>query len=118
MKKRLVVILLLIEFLPLGLLGWLGTRVVHDEQESLRRQFEDLLEGRLRDVDGAVTELIAGLERELVELIDTTPAEPESIRPVVRRQTFVRQMFVLDASGKLIHPMPGGRGLSCRHLRR
>lgn len=107
MKKRLVVVLLLIVLLPLGLLGWLGTRVVRDEQESLQRRFEDLLEDRLRDVDGAVTELIAGLERDLLELMDTTSAEPESIRSVVRRQAFVRQMFVLDASGKLIHPMPG-----------
>ncbi|MFC1671685.1 sensor histidine kinase [Planctomycetota bacterium] len=106
MKPKLVIALLLIVILPIGLLGWLGTRVVRDEQERIHERFEDLLQGRLRDADATVGEVVDTLERRLLELLADVPVDAQSMRALSRRDGAVRQAFVLDQDGKIFYPNP------------
>ena len=47
MRRSLTITLLLLVLLPLGLLGWLGRRLVVAEQEEVRQAFRDLLAGHV-----------------------------------------------------------------------
>ncbi len=108
MKGKLVAIFLLIVLMPLALLGWLGARVVHDEQEMVRHRFDELLRGKLQDIDAQVRSLMLDRERELLQLTEEIPLSTENLRGLVRSHSLVHQVLLLDPEGELLHPPLGG----------
>jgi signal transduction histidine kinase len=103
-KPKLIVVFLVLVLAPLGALGWLGLRTATSEREVVRHRFDELLAGKLADVDGTIAKLIEKRERELTEITDLEAFDAASIRSLVRDQRLVRQVFVIDAEGKLVHP--------------
>lgn len=93
--------------LPLGLLGWLGARIIRSESAMLTHRFDALLKGRLREISQEVTELIEERERSLLAATDGAAATPEAMRRLVRSNPEIRQAFLLDAAGRLAFPVPG-----------
>jgi len=103
-KPKLLVVFLVLVLAPLGALGWLGLRMAGSEREVVRHRFDELLAGKLADVDGAIARLIEKRERELGRVTDLESLDAERIRALVRGERLVQQIFVIDADGKLVHP--------------
>lgn len=104
MKPKLIAVFLVLVLAPLGALGWLGVRMAGSEREVVRHRFEELLASKLADVDGTIAKLLEKRERELGRITELESFEPGAIRERVREERLVRQVFVIDADGKLAHP--------------
>jgi len=103
-KPKLIAAFLVLVLAPLGALGWLGLRTATSEREVVRHRFDELLASKLADVDATIAKLIEKRERELGRLTELNSLEAVSIRALVRGERMVRQVFVIDAEGKLAHP--------------
>lgn len=106
MAKKQIVLFLLIVCLPLAMLAWLGARIVRDEQRMVRQRFDDLVAGKLRDVDRTVASFFDDRGRELLSLTELPGFDPDTLREVARGEPLVGQLLVLGADGTLIHPHP------------
>ena len=109
MKPRLVVVFLLIVLLPLGLLSWLGFRVARFEREEVRRKFQALLLRQLTDFDQDIALFMEKRQRDLLNLTDVPAADANTLRDITRNHPFVRQAFLLDARGGILHPAPSSQ---------
>jgi len=107
-KPRLIIILLVIVIAPLGFLAWLGLRTARNEQAVVQVRFRDLLQGKLGDLSRSIDRLMASREREIERITRLSGLDPDTIRDTVKRERLIRQIFVLDARGSLIHPPPVG----------
>ena len=108
MKPRLIAIFVVIVCAPLVVLAVLGVKVVHSERHMIRARFQELLETRLRDIDGQIGQLMATRERELISEEMLAPYPAEDFRDRMRRSGVVRQYFALNPQGELTYPAPGG----------
>ena len=104
MKPKLIVVFLVLVLAPLGALGWLGLRTATSERENVRHRFDELLAGKLADVDATIAKLIEKRERELGRITELKSFDTAAIRSLIRGERTVRQVFVINAEGKLIHP--------------
>ncbi len=104
MKPKLIIIFLLIVLLPLALLVWLGLRVANYEQKETQRQFEQLLQNRLSDIDQNIINFLEQRQRELQQLTKTSNYDIASLRNIVRDNPIITQMFYLDQEGNLQYP--------------
>ncbi|MFC1586799.1 sensor histidine kinase [Planctomycetota bacterium] len=106
MKPRLFIIFLLIVLMPLALLAWMGRRMVRDEREIVRHQFENLLESQLRDIDTLIMKFLQERERHLQDITDRiySDMEKSSIRALIRKESIISQAFVMDPKGRLVYP--------------
>lgn len=108
MNRKPVILLLLMISLPLGLMAWLGARIARDEEAVLRQRFQNLLTGQLSDIDQIVVRHFEGLARDLRRAEDAVSFEADDIRASIRDEPLARQIIVLDADGRLVHPNPSG----------
>src|SRR5579862_665457 len=121
MKPRLAAVLMLLALLPLGAFCWLGARASRNEEEVVRHAFQEVLRGKLKDIDDDISGLIKERERALTTLIDAPifsalPPPPgklgasanEAIREMIRRNALISAIFVLQSDGRLIHPALDG----------
>lgn len=106
MKPHLIVILAVIVLLPMVILGWLGRRVILNEQNAAHARYREVLEGRLHDTSGQISALLDERERILPVKELALGASPDAIRELVRRTPLVRQYLVLDPQGGLAYPNP------------
>jgi len=106
MKPHLIIILAVIVLLPLVILGWLGRRVILNEQNAVQARYREVIEGRLRDTTKEISSLLNERERILPVKEVTLGASPETIRELVRKTPLVRQYFILDPQGGLAYPNP------------
>ena len=95
--------------LPLGVLSWLGVRLVRDQEELLARQADDLLDERLRMSSLRVAERMEENRRSLLGIAESLPADAAGIRSRLTRggPPFV-QALVVDLRGRLLFPPPEG----------
>lgn len=106
MKPRLIAIYLLIVLLPLGLLAWLGSELAREDQQRVAMKFRDLLASQLADRNQTFVNGIATREREFQELCERAAMmSPDELRRLVRKERFIRQMFVLKADGAFVFPL-------------
>ncbi|MEZ4382216.1 MAG: HAMP domain-containing sensor histidine kinase [Nannocystaceae bacterium] len=104
MRRHLLIALIAMVVGPLALLAALAGKMLHDEEDLVRHRFRELLEQRLDDSRSAVTEVVGELEVELVQALEATAADREALRAFERGQPLVRQVFVVDADGRRLHP--------------
>lgn len=106
MKPRLTLVFAILILGPLSVIGWLGVRIVHDEQEAVESKIIELLATRLDDVAQTISRVCERKERALRQLLEKVPlpAEAATIRKLVNSQSGIRQIFILDANGDLTHP--------------
>ncbi|MCP4678283.1 MAG: HAMP domain-containing histidine kinase [Deltaproteobacteria bacterium] len=104
MKPKLTILLVFIVVAPLVLLAWLGVKVGRDEQEMVRVRVDELLSSRLRDLAGSIWNIMASQERELIRITSLKSYDADALRDIVRSERIVRQLFVVDDQGKLVHP--------------
>ena len=106
MARRQLVLLSLIVCLPLALLAWLGWRVARNEQIRIRRQFYEVFEQQLKDIDSTLVDYFQEREREFLTLADSQSFDAGQLRESIRQEPRVQQIFVLHPDGSLLHPRP------------
>jgi len=106
LKPRLLVIFSLIVIVPLAVLGWLGAKLVRDEQAVVEHRFSLLMESQLRGVDGEIAHVLEGWQRELQSDLESIPVTPAELRERARQSPTVSQYFILDSDERLVYPNP------------
>ncbi len=108
MRRHLLIALIAMVIGPLTLLAVLAGKMLHDEQDLVKHRFRELLEQRLDDSRSSITELIGELEVELVQALESTQVDRESLRSFERGQPLVRQVFIVNSDGRRLHPLADG----------
>jgi hypothetical protein len=110
MSPRLITIYVLIVLVPLGLLGWLGTKLAREEAERVNKYLEGVMQQRLVDMDRLVQKVVDDIEREMLTLSDKYSDIPDSepLRDIARRNRFIRQVFIRNESREFVHPPIAG----------
>jgi hypothetical protein len=94
----------LLVLVPLAVAGYLAARVSTEGAELRRHELQGLLDGRLADVKSRASQAFAALERQLADQLAEAPAGAEELRALERRIPLARQVFRLDARGRLTFP--------------
>lgn len=106
MNPRLLVIFVLIVVVPLAVLGWLGAKLVRDEQAVLAHRFARLMESQLQGIDGEIAGVLGRWQRELRADLETAPTTATELRERLRRSPIITNYFLLDNEQRLIYPSP------------
>jgi len=100
--------LLLLVSVPLGLLAWLGSRLVEGERAAIEQSFLRLQQDKLADVNATIHKVLARREQQLVKLGGNLALTAGALRETTRNEPWIRQLFVIDRDGRLLHPSPAG----------
>ncbi len=104
MKPKLAIIFSVLILAPLAAMAWMGMKIARDERAMVSHRFDELLAQRLADVNSIVSKVVESRARNLQKITDFQKIDHSTIRDVVRAERTVRQIFVLDVDGKMIHP--------------
>ena len=107
MKPKLIIVLVLIVITPLAIVGWLGARIVRDEQVVLEHQLRELMLGQLRSVDTVLGRSLERYEQAVLGEMRPFSLDPEELRRRGRQSPYVAQYYVLDDQGQLLFPPVG-----------
>jgi signal transduction histidine kinase len=104
LQKKIVLSLVLLVLLPVGLLGWLGTRMAKNEQQMVELQVQTLRDAQLKSVDDALQSVFQTDQTNLLEHATVLKHDVDSLRAYARNSPQVRQVMVLGADGKRVFP--------------
>ena len=107
MKPKLTIVLVLIVITPLAIVGWLGARIVQDEQVVLEHQLRELMLGQLRAVDTVLERALERYEQAVLDEMRPFSLDSEELRRRSRRSPYVAQYYVLDDEGRQLFPPVG-----------
>ena len=111
MKTKALTVLLLIVMIPLILLGWMGIRVLQNEQSLHDHQIQTLITSQLQAVDQSIGDYFKTLEAELPKEAATLSKNPAAVRAFLREKPDVRQMLIFDSAYRRVFP-PGDSPLT------
>jgi signal transduction histidine kinase len=97
--------------IPLILLGWMGIRVLRDEQSLHDHQIQTLITSQLQAVDQSIAQHFKTLETELPKEAATLAKNPKAVRAFLRGKPGVRQMLIFDSGYHRVFP-PGDSPLT------
>ncbi len=104
MKTKTLAVLLLIVMIPLFLLGWMGIRVLRDEQSLHDHQIQSLITSQLQAVDQSIGHYFKTLETEFPKEAAGLSKNPAAVRTFLRGKPGVRQMLIFDSSYQRVFP--------------
>lgn len=104
MKTKALAVLLLIVMIPLILLGWMGLRVLRDEQRLYDHQIQALITSQLQAVDQTIGQYFKTLETELPKEAAALSKNPAAVRTFLRGKPDVRQMLIFDSGYQRVFP--------------
>ncbi|MGK0289146.1 MAG: signal transduction histidine kinase [bacterium] len=104
MKRKLLITLCFLAVIPLGLLAWIGIQVNQNEQMQIQAKFQEVFLEQLNAIKGQVNRFVEQKETQLLKTTQFSNFSPETIRAFTRKNRFIKQVFVLDRSGKRLHP--------------
>lgn len=104
--------------LPLVAVGFVGWRLVGDQEELARHEVERGFAERLKSLDQAVQTIVRGYERDLARYAAELPRtnEAQMLREALARQPRTSQALVLDRRGRLVFPPLMGGLVSQREV--
>ncbi len=111
MKTKALAVLLLIVLIPLVLLGWLGIRVLRDQQSLHDHQIQTLITSQLQAVDQSIGQYFKTLETEFPKEAEGLSRDPAAVRAFLRGKPDVRQMLIFDSGYQRVFP-PGDSPLT------
>ena len=111
MKTKALAVLLLIVMIPLVLLGWMGIRILRDEQRLHDHQIQTLITSQLKAVDQSIGQLFKTLETEFPEGAAGLSKDPAAVRTFLRGKPDIRQMLIFDSGYQRVFP-PGDSPLT------
>ena len=101
----------MIVMVPLLLLGWMGIRILRDEQRLHDHQIQTLITSQLQAVDQTIGQYFRTLETEFPKEAAALPKNPAAVRTYLREKPDVRQMLIFDSSYQRVFP-PGNSPLT------
>lgn len=103
---------------PLVAVGFVGWRLVGDQQELARHEVERGFAERLKSLDQAVQTIVRGYERDLARYASELPrtTDPQILREALARQPRTSLALILDYKGRLLFPPLFGGIVSQREL--
>ncbi|MEM7010463.1 MAG: HAMP domain-containing sensor histidine kinase [Verrucomicrobiota bacterium] len=105
MKPLPLFALLVIVFVPAGLIAWLGWRVGAEEQHRVQRELSQLMTESLGNTRTSVDRVIQDRETEIFNLLAKFGYASEADwRRLQRSHPWIRQVFVVDDRGRFIFP--------------
>ena len=107
MRPKLIVTFMLIVLAPMVLLLGFGYRMAQNEKKVVEQGFLDLLNDSLRDMDGNIAAFVQERERYLLEMQVPEAPETAALRDLVRKDRYIRQLFIMSPGGDRLHPPPG-----------
>jgi signal transduction histidine kinase len=102
---------MLIVLIPLILLGWMGIRILHDEQKLHDHQIQTLIGSQLYSVEKNIAKYFTDLEETLPKEAASFSKDADSVRSFLRIRPEVRQMLIFDHNFKRVFP-PGNSPLT------
>ena len=111
MKTKTLTVLLLIVLIPLILLGWMGIRILQDEQDLHNHQVQTLITSQLKAVDQSIGQYFKALENKFPKEAAAISKNPAAVRDFLRGKPDVRQMLIFDSSYTRVFP-PGNSPLT------
>nr|WP_067289976.1 HAMP domain-containing sensor histidine kinase [Marinobacterium profundum] len=105
MRYRAPLLLILLVLLPVLLLGWLGLRLQHNEQQLVGLQLQTLIEQQLQSVDQQLQTHFRQLEGVLAQQAQRLQRQTdhdyssENLRAFIKDSVYVEQLFVLGGDG-------------------
>jgi signal transduction histidine kinase len=111
LKTKALTVLLLIVMIPLVLLGWMGYRVLQDEQRLHDHQIQTLITSQLQAVDQSIGQYFKTLETEFPKEAAGLSKDPAAVRAYLRTKPDVRQMLIFDSGYQRVFP-PGDSPLT------
>jgi signal transduction histidine kinase len=102
-RPRLVLLLALIAVAPLAVAGWLGARIVRDEQAVLQHEVRGLIVAQLRSVEASLAAAVGTFHDHVVAEMPEDASGPDVLRQRAWRSPYVVQYFRLDR-GRLTFP--------------
>ena len=106
MKRRSIILIAMIIIVPLVALSWAMLRISENEHVVVEKQFRELLEDRLQDVNANITTYFETAERDLARITALDNFEVSELRQVIRTEPRLLQLFVLSSEGQLNYPDP------------
>lgn len=103
-------LILVLIVLPLVIVAGLAFNLEEKQQQLFGHQVDALLESRLSDVDDQFQGHFLRLEQVLSQSVSELAVNPNSaynvglIRELIQRNPYIEQIFILDASQKLLYP--------------
>jgi len=107
LKPKLTIVLVLIVITPLAIVGWLGARIVQDEQVVLEHQLRELMRGQLRAVDTVLGRSLDHYGQAVLDEMRPYSVDSAELRRRGRLSPYVVQYYVLDEQGQLLFPPVG-----------
>lgn len=104
MKPRLIIVLALIVLSPLAVAGWLGARIVRDERIMVEHRLQALVAGQLRAVAGDIDQVLLGYRDVILQEMSLAPTTSTALRERAVESPYVRQYYLLNDQGNLVHP--------------
>ena len=104
MKRRTVILIALILLLPLVALTWAMVQIANNQEMLVRQRFNEVLEGRLQDVNSTIASWLESVEPDLDRITSIDDFDVEKLRKINRTEPRLFQLFVLDRSGELLYP--------------
>ena len=98
---------MLIVIAPLAIIGWLGARIVQDEQVVVEHGIRELMLGQLRAVDEALSRSLEDYEQWVLDEMSPFSVDRGELRQRTRQSPYVVQYYVLIADGRLLFPPVG-----------
>jgi signal transduction histidine kinase len=104
LKPKLTIVLGLIVITPLVIIGYLGAKIVRDEQAVVEHGVRELVLGQLRAVDALLARSLERYEQVVAGEMTPLTDNLEELRRRTRESPFVLQYYVHDAEGWLVFP--------------
>ena len=98
---------MLIVIAPLAIIGWLGARIVQDEQVVVEHGLRELMLGQLRAVDEALSRSLEDYEQWVLDEMSPFSVDRGELRQRTRQSPYAVQYYVLSADGRLLFPPVG-----------
>ena len=106
MKRRTVILIALVLLLPLVALTWAMVQIANNQEMLVRQRFNEVLEGRLQDVNSTIASWLESVEPDLDRITSINDFDVEKLRKINRTEPRLFQLFVLDRGGELLYPNP------------
>ncbi len=119
MSRKLSAILVLMLIVPAIAMGWLGLRSVRLERARFENRLRDAALLRLEERDADLRAVAQRVERDLLGVFQTVGRDvtTDFLRGQARANRFVKQLFIVTATGELVYPEPGSDSLTANESR-
>lgn len=101
MRLRIQILLILVFFIPVATLTWLGMKLIATEQEAVQTRMVKVFEEHLRDSETAMLEVLSQEEESISNYFEEIEADKIPLEP---DHPLVKQIVVTDSIGSLLYP--------------